>query len=514
MSTRGTTVSIDAGRPLLLGGTGPVIVSLPAAPPNAGPLVVVLMSGSSVEVARWQFNFARSNAAGHLVLSSKYLDQAFVLLDQAGAVPAASAFHAATFFPTADPLQLLVGWAASGTPPDRYSLRWPSNEDRQRLLDEWIRQQVHPAEWFYVEITTSCNLKCPFCPSKDLERSRSHMTLDTARTVFGRIGAYVGERDAAANGYAQINRMVFLHVMGEPLLHPKFVEISRIAHKAGLVPALLTNVTLLDERNIKRLLDADLGHVTLSLNTATAEDFATLGGRDSQIHQERRVMQFLRARSARPGPVPHVDIQYMYKQNAAVAGPRLLGSKEEVWDLYKRWLYLMREAEPPLFRSVDVRPHIDLQRLSAPYAGFGEDPSARFALQPGIDLTIKTACTFGNVALAPGYVAHPTEFGQCPYHNPFRQLAVFVDGSVSFCNLDHENSVNFGSLIDTPLQDLWAGARMQRIRERMLSGYLTEPLCQRCMGSLEYVGAESAGNLREPVQLTKSSPGAAALAGD
>jgi radical SAM protein with 4Fe4S-binding SPASM domain len=81
-------------------------------------------------------------------------------------------------------------------------------------------------------------------------------------------------------------------------------------------------------------------------------------------------------------------------------------------------------------------------------------------------------------------MVHPTEQGRCPYYNPLRQMAVFVDGSVSFCNLDHENSVNIGSLLMDDVHTLWASQRMQRIREAMLHNRLSEPLCQRCMGTV------------------------------
>jgi hypothetical protein len=315
-------------------------------------------------------------------------------------------------------------------------------------------------------------------------RARAHMSLDTARKVFARIGSYVGRRDAAPHGYAQVNKMVFLHVMGEPLLHPHLSEIAHIVHDANLVPALLTNVTLLDDQNTRRVLESDFGHVTLSVNTATDADFAALGGRESQGQQERRVLSFLRARAAHPHRVPHVDIQYLLKTHSAVAGPALLGTKEDVWEIYRHWLYLMRSTDEALFQSVDVRPYVDSRKLMHPSAVFGEDPSARFALEPGIDLVVKGACTFGNVALSPGYMVHSTEQGRCPYYNPFRQMAVFVDGSVSFCNLDHENSVNIGSLLMDDVHTLWASQRMQRIREAMLHNRLSEPLCQRCMGTV------------------------------
>ncbi len=474
-------------RPVLLGASGPLIMPLPQAGPGGSALVASLCSGGTEEVAQWRFERARPHMRGNLLLSPQFLDQAFLMVEQQGTPPTASDFYISQPIELNEPLELTLGWSQSPAPPERYVLRWTSKEQQEDMVGQWSLQQVHPAEWFYVEITTRCNLQCPFCPSKDLNRPRSHMSLETARAVFSRIGEYVGERDSASDGYVQVNRMVFLHVMGEPLVHPHLVELAHLAREAGLVPAVFTNVTLLDSRNARRLLDSNLGHVTLSLNAASDEDFASLGGRGSQNNQERRVLNFLRDRSTRRGFVPHVDIQYMFKQGNTIAGPKLVSSLQHVWDLYSHWLYLIRETQPRLSGPIDVRPHIDPARLMKPYAAFGEDPSIRLPLTAGIALVFKTACTFGNISIAPGYMVEPTERGQCPYFNPFRQLAVFVDGTVSFCNLDHENSVNLGSLVDTPLQQLWTSTRMQKIRDNMLRGHLTEPVCQRCLGTVHRV---------------------------
>ena len=65
----------------------------------------------------------------------------------------------------------------------------------------------------YVEITNCCNLSCAFCPKT--ARSPRSMSVGEFDLVLGKLGDAV--------------QYVYLHVMGEPLLHPNFEEILDIA---------------------------------------------------------------------------------------------------------------------------------------------------------------------------------------------------------------------------------------------------------------------------------------------
>ena len=61
----------------------------------------------------------------------------------------------------------------------------------------------------YVEITNRCNLACSFCPKT--KREPHTMSAQEFGLVLSRLEGYV--------------QYVYLHVMGEPLLHPQLAEI-------------------------------------------------------------------------------------------------------------------------------------------------------------------------------------------------------------------------------------------------------------------------------------------------
>ena len=66
----------------------------------------------------------------------------------------------------------------------------------------------------YLEITNCCNLHCPFCPLE--ERSKKVMSLEQFRIITKKIKPYTDS--------------IYLHVKGEPLLHPEFKEIIKSSY--------------------------------------------------------------------------------------------------------------------------------------------------------------------------------------------------------------------------------------------------------------------------------------------
>lgn len=81
----------------------------------------------------------------------------------------------------------------------------------------------------YIEITSSCNLKCSFC--QETLRSPHFMSVDEFAHTLQQIRPYTN--------------YIYLHVKGEPLLHPQLDEILALCRRAGVTVNLTTNGTLL-----------------------------------------------------------------------------------------------------------------------------------------------------------------------------------------------------------------------------------------------------------------------------
>ncbi|ABC21565.1 radical SAM family protein [Rhodospirillum rubrum F11] len=485
-----------------LGGQA-VCLALPPTPFAPGPtrLVATLaLADTALPIATWDFLLAATSGGqtpgGQILVSPASFDQAFLILDHPESPPLGRVYHLAVPPPATKGFDLVLRRSGGGGESfAHYRLHWPDEASRIRDLERWRRQAVPPVDWFYVELTSHCNLACPFCPSRTLKRPRAFLSEDHARLIFSKIADYGRRRDATW-GYTQTERMVFLHVMGEPLLHPRFTEIVSAARAVGLVPGLFTNATLLNAKARDKIFASGLSHITISLNVTDQAGYAELGARGLIDEQERRVLDLLAERKRRGAHRLHVDIQYIVAAPRAeggssggpVAGRGLVDSRHKAWASYRTWLLRLRHLDPqgPVGAppAIDPRPSIAFETLLHPLADDTGDPSLRLPLDGGVDLVMKTGCSFGNAVIPPGHRVVPASQGRCPFSSPWRQMAVFVDGRVSFCNMDYENSVDLGSLLDSSVDEIWDGARLRRIREEMAADRLSEPLCQRCLGTL------------------------------
>lgn len=83
----------------------------------------------------------------------------------------------------------------------------------------------------YIEITNVCNLSCEFC--KKHHRENRYMTKEEFEHILDQI-----KNDT---------KYIYLHVKGEPLLHPEVDTFVKLAYEKGFYINLTTN-----RHNIKK----------------------------------------------------------------------------------------------------------------------------------------------------------------------------------------------------------------------------------------------------------------------
>lgn len=267
----------------------------------------------------------------------------------------------------------------------------------------------------YVEITNVCNLQCSFCPGT--RRPKRFMTPEAFTVAACRLRPYV--------------RYLYLHVMGEPLLHPQLGELLRIAAEQSFSICLTTNGTLLGSRGAL-LLDAPRLHkLSVSLHCMEGNGAEDLPGYLQDVWD--RVLPLSQAgticalrlwniggRESRNGEILDFLAGRLGAHPLELPQPRS-GS----WRLGER-LYLER-AEV-----------FDWPDLDAP------ERAARFCL--GLR----------------------------------DQVAVLADGTVTPCCLDHEGDIPLGNLLEQELPEILAGARARALYDGFSQGKPREALCRRC----------------------------------
>lgn len=108
----------------------------------------------------------------------------------------------------------------------------------------------------YLEITNVCNLRCSFCPGT--AREKRFLSVEEFRHLAQKLRPHT--------------EYLYLHVMGEPLLHPQLDAILAIAHELGFRVCLTTNGTLLGKVEEVLLHAPALHKVSVSLHSFEGND--------------------------------------------------------------------------------------------------------------------------------------------------------------------------------------------------------------------------------------------------
>lgn len=117
----------------------------------------------------------------------------------------------------------------------------------------------HTLKRLYIEATSRCNLRCRMCFRNSwIDEQPGHMDQETF--------------DAILTHLPDSTETLFFGGMGEPLAHPRIIDMVRAAHATGRRVELLSNGTLLDKACSEALLDAGLDMLWLSIDSL--EDMA------------------------------------------------------------------------------------------------------------------------------------------------------------------------------------------------------------------------------------------------
>ena len=110
----------------------------------------------------------------------------------------------------------------------------------------------------YLEITNQCNLRCSFCPG----------TRRPPRTMSPAEFRLLAEKLRPATRY------LYLHLMGEPLLHPELPTLFALAKARDMKICITTNGTLLQKRSDELLAAESLHKISVSLHSFEGNDGA------------------------------------------------------------------------------------------------------------------------------------------------------------------------------------------------------------------------------------------------
>ena len=114
-----------------------------------------------------------------------------------------------------------------------------------------------------IDLTTSCQLHCPYCAVGNGTIVRQKRIMHDA--MYGRILGDVGDPCF----------IIWYFSTGEPLLHKRFADLVRTSSHQEIFSVISTNLSLkLSDDTLEKLLTCGLGMISVSLDGATPETYA------------------------------------------------------------------------------------------------------------------------------------------------------------------------------------------------------------------------------------------------
>lgn len=160
------------------------------------------------------------------------------------------------------------------------------------LTGDGLRLKSDRLRKIYVEVTSVCNLACATCIRNAWSEPLGHMPVERFLRLVQ--GLPVTQPGAEAITLS-------LSGFGEPLAHPHFLDLVRLARERGLRVEIVTNGLLLDAALARTLADLGVSQVAVSLDGGDPAGYASIRGADfAGAAEAARLLADARRRTRKP----------------------------------------------------------------------------------------------------------------------------------------------------------------------------------------------------------------------
>lgn len=263
----------------------------------------------------------------------------------------------------------------------------------------------------YIEITNICNLSCSFCSIDN--RVKDTISLENMEEVLKKINDYTD--------------YIYLHVKGEPLIHPKLKKILDLCGKYHKQVNITTNGTLLQERE-KELNHKSIRQINISLH--------------SENQKENYLEEIFKT-------VDNLKDKIIIYRFWTMDENRLNENSTKIVDKIIKYYQL----SPEFVEKIKKENHIKIRE----------------------NLYIDKKNEFVWPNLENDY---RNEFGTC--YALKDQLAILVDGTVVPCCLDSNGIIKLGNIYENTLDEIISSNRYQEMKNHFCNRKTVEELCKHC----------------------------------
>jgi radical SAM protein with 4Fe4S-binding SPASM domain len=287
------------------------------------------------------------------------------------------------------------------------------------------------------EPTTSCNLRCPECPSglREFTRPTGMLQKDFFRQTIDDI-------------HKELLYLIF-YFQGEPYLNPDFLDMVKYAHDKGIYTATSTNAHYLTDEKARKTVESGLDRLIISIDGTTQdvyEQYRVGGKLEKVLEGARNIVKWKKALNSK---TPFVFFQFL------VVKP----NEHQI------------EAVKQLGKEIGV----DQVRLkTAQVYDYENDPNQ---LIPSLEKYSRyKKDRKGKMQVKSGLQNHCWKL--------WHANVITWDGIVVPCCFDKDAMHHLGNLQMQSFKDVWHNANYQQFRKELMSSRKNIDICANCSEGL------------------------------
>ena len=283
-----------------------------------------------------------------------------------------------------------------------------------------------------IEPTTSCNLRCPECPSGLREFSRPTGMLEQG--FFNKTIDQI---------YKYISYLTF-YFQGEPYLNPNFLNMVKYASQKKIYTSTSTNAHYLNDENAKKTVESGLDRLIISIDGTTQETYEQyrIGGTlEKVIEGAKNIVKWKKQMRSK---TPHVIFQFL------VVKP----NEHQLDDVHK----LAKEigVDEVKLKTAQVYDHENGNPLipeNEKYSRYKKQIDGKYSIKNKLD-------------------------NHC--WKLWHSAVITWDGKVVPCCFDKDATHRMGDLQNKTFDEIWKGAEYNKFRSSVLRSRKEIDICANC----------------------------------
>lgn len=282
------------------------------------------------------------------------------------------------------------------------------------------------------EPTTSCNLRCPECPSglRSFTRPTGMMDPELFRNTIDELS----------------DTLLYLifYFQGEPYLHPRFFDLVRYASDKGIYTATSTNAHYLSDDKARRTVESGLDRLIISIDGTTQDVYQQYrigGSLEKVLEGTRNIMKWKKELKSQ---TPHVIFQFL------VVKP----NEHQIEDVKRLALEMgVDEVALKTAQIYDYEQGSDLIPTIDRYARYSRQSDGKYAIKNGL-------------------------LDHC--WKMWHSCVITWDGLVVPCCFDKDGEYRMGDVKQQSFRSLWFGEVYRNFRKTLIRDRSEIEMCRNC----------------------------------